>query len=422
MDGEAPGNFGLMDQQAAMQWVKNNIKLFGGNPDNICLMGYGAGATSIGLHMTNPKSMELFNKAIAMSGDFLSQSSIKLPEEEKKFLDSLARSLDCTRRPVSKFLECLRYAEVETLLKIAGKRSWKPLLDTSFMNNTYQPFLSEPPLAYFEREDSSKVPLLTGYTQMEGVLEVSELNNVTQVSSDTLRSLFTKLMQHEIPMHNDTESSCSNNPDHIIDAVMFFYGPDLYLKEPEEFRQIIADFVAEKNFAASTFFQASFISKDQPVYMYRFDMKPSTASVVSQIPEWATVPHLFDLIYVWGVPYWEKIGRDWDARDKSISDTIMSLWSNFAKSSDPTGKAIFPIKWQPFTRDNPGILIVDTNFEMGNIKTLNYKAFEFWNEYYPKVRDVALRCCEVSDSGANRNYLYSCINFFIVSLIAIYYS
>lgn len=68
MDGEAPGNYGLLDQQAAMQWVKNNIKLFGGNPDNICLMGYGAGATSIGLHMTNPKSAELFNKAIAMSG------------------------------------------------------------------------------------------------------------------------------------------------------------------------------------------------------------------------------------------------------------------------------------------------------------------------------------------------------------------
>lgn len=53
MDGLAPGNYGLMDQQAAMQWVKNNIKLFGGNPDNICLMGYGAGATSVGIHMMN---------------------------------------------------------------------------------------------------------------------------------------------------------------------------------------------------------------------------------------------------------------------------------------------------------------------------------------------------------------------------------
>lgn len=56
MDGEAPGNYGLMDQQAAMQWVKNNIKKFGGNPDNICLMGYGTGAISIGIHMINQES------------------------------------------------------------------------------------------------------------------------------------------------------------------------------------------------------------------------------------------------------------------------------------------------------------------------------------------------------------------------------
>lgn len=56
MDGAAPGNYGLMDQQAGMQWVKNNIKLFGGNPDNICVMGYGTGAISIGIHMINQES------------------------------------------------------------------------------------------------------------------------------------------------------------------------------------------------------------------------------------------------------------------------------------------------------------------------------------------------------------------------------
>lgn len=56
MDSEAAGNYGLMDQQAAMNWVKKNIQLFGGNPNNICLMGYGTGATSIGIHMINPQS------------------------------------------------------------------------------------------------------------------------------------------------------------------------------------------------------------------------------------------------------------------------------------------------------------------------------------------------------------------------------
>ncbi|XP_018566534.1 carboxylesterase 5A [Anoplophora glabripennis] len=419
MDGEAPGNYGLLDQQAAMQWVKNNIKLFGGNPDNICLMGYGAGATSIGLHMTNPKSVELFNKAIAMSGDYLSPTTIKMPEEDKAFLDSLARKLDCTRRPVSKLLECLRYAEVETLLEIAGKRPWRPLLDASLSNSSYQPFLSEPPIAYFESEGSTKVPFLTGYTQMEQILEIPELNN-TQISSEALRSLFVKLMQQELPQNNDTESSCVYNPDHIIDAVMFFYGPELASKETDEFRQIVTDFLTEKNFAAPAYLQALHISKEKPVYVYRFDMKPSTTSAVSQIPEWVTVSHLFDLIYVWGIPYWENTGQQWDHRDKRISDTIMSLWTNFAKYSDPTANAIFPIKWQSFTQENPGIMIIDGNFDMGNSNNLNYKAFEFWNEYYPKIRDVATRCCEISDSGAT-NLSKNLLSFVIVSLVVIYY-
>lgn len=342
-----------------------------------------------------------------------------MPEEDKAFLDSIARKLDCTRRPVSKLLECLRNADVEILLELGGKRQWRPLLDASFSNNTYQPFLSEPPVAFFEREDSPKIPFLTGYTQMEQILEIPDLNN-TQVSSESLRSLFVKLMQQELPQNNDTESSCVYNPDHIIDAVMFFYGPKLSLKEVDEFRQIIANFVTEKNFAACAFLQASYISKDKPVYVYRFDMKPSTPSAVSQIPEWVTVPHLFDLIYVWGVPYWEKTGQEWDIRDKRISDTIMSLWTNFAKSSDPTANAIFPIKWQPFTRDNPGILIIDGNFDMGNSNNLNYKAFEFWNEYYPKIRDVATRCCEISDSSATI-FLMNYLSFFTLSVVVIYY-
>lgn len=71
MDGESAGNFGLLDQQAAMKWVKNNIELFGGDPSNISVMGYGAGAVSITIHMINAASRELFHKAIIMSSKYI---------------------------------------------------------------------------------------------------------------------------------------------------------------------------------------------------------------------------------------------------------------------------------------------------------------------------------------------------------------
>ncbi|KAJ8926853.1 hypothetical protein NQ314_020704 [Rhamnusium bicolor] len=363
MDGVAPGNYGLMDQQAAMLWVKNNIELFGGNPNNICLMGYGAGATSVGLHMINPRSKGLFNKAIAMSGDYLSPSVVKKPEEDKELLDFLAKELSCERRPTSQLIQCLRRPDGNELVKSVAKYSWRPLLDASVSNFS---FLPEFPINYFESGDYYKVPFLTGYTHMEKILQV----NATVESRDELKDLLTKLIYNDIPQNNDTESSCVYNSDHLIDAVIF-------------------------------------------------DMKPSTLSAVSQIPEWVTVPHLFDLIYVWGVPYWENTGFEWDIRDKRISDTIMSLWINFAKSSNPTENIIYPIKWDPFTKDDPGILIIDGTFNMSNSQKLNYKAFEFWNNYYPKVKDIATKCCESGDARSVI-FLQSYCSFLFVSLLLMY--
>jgi para-nitrobenzyl esterase len=66
--GGASGNYGLMDQQAALRWVRANIAAFGGDPANVTLFGESAGAMDIGLHLLSPRSRELFAKAIEESG------------------------------------------------------------------------------------------------------------------------------------------------------------------------------------------------------------------------------------------------------------------------------------------------------------------------------------------------------------------
>ncbi|XP_057653757.1 acylcarnitine hydrolase [Diorhabda carinulata] len=399
MDGEASGNYGLMDQQAAMMWVKNNIKLFGGNPDNICLMGYGTGAVSVGLHLINPQSRGLFNKAIAMSGNFLSPWTVKHAQEDKDLLDRLANSFACNRRPTSELILCLRHADAESLVQQTSNVNWRPILDGEISNSS-TPFLSDFPIKYFERGEYEKIPLLTGYTHMEQILEIDSLKNITGTSNEYLQALLTDLISGDIPVLNNTESSCVYNYDHIIDAVMFFYGPSGPVKDVETLREILINFVTERNVASSVVQLASFLGKEQPTYVYRFDMKPSTAAAISNLPEWVTVPHLFDLLYVWGVPYWST-NQDWDIRDKRISDTIMSLWIHFAKSSNPIEKSLYPVVWEPFTDQNPGILIIDGNFNMSNSRNLNFKAFEFWNKYYPKVKAVATQCCESIDKAHN---------------------
>lgn len=76
-------------------------------------------------------------------------------------------------------------------------------------------------------------------------------------------------------------------------------------------------------------------------------------------------------------------------QDKKIADIVMSLWASFAKTRNPTqqiqGGAV---KWEPFTDQSPGVMVLDRNFSMTDSSTFDYKSFAFWNTYYPKVRRV----------------------------------
>lgn len=422
MDGEATGNYGLFDQQAAMMWVKKNIKLFGGNPDNISLMGYGTGGVSVGLHLCNQASREFFNKAIVMSGNFLSPSAVKYPQEDKDLLNRLAESFGCLRKPTSKLIACLIAADADALADLTSNINWRPLIDAGLSNGSLA-FLSELPRNYFERNDYYQVPFLTGYTNMEDILSLSSLKtdyiSSENISSDILQQIITEHVIGDIPVNNNSDSCLSNN-NLIIDTVNFFYKPTINIKDIDTFRKIIADFTTEKNYAASTYLQATYMSKEQPTFVYKFDMKPVTASVMEDLPEWVAVPHLFDLIYVWGIPYWSEYDNTiWEGRDKRFSDIIMSFWTNFAKSSDPTEGSLYRIKWDAFTKDNPGILIVDNAFNMSDGKSLNYKAFEFWNEYYPKVLEVASQCCNTEESGGKSLFRISYLLLSLVEVTAI---
>lgn len=406
MDGEAPGNYALMDQQAAMAWVKNNINLFNGDPNNICLMGYGAGAISIGMHMINQQSRQYFDKAISMSGDFLSPSAVKFPSEDRPLLDKLAEYFGCFRTPTSALMECLRRADANALISFTSNINWRPLIDANLSNST-APFLAEQPRNYFQRGDFHKIPFLTGFTDMEEVLAIEVLDPKElpeEIPEEFIPSILTEIVSRDLPPINNNDS-CVYNYDHITDSVLFFYGPTIPVKDVDSVRRIVTDFTTDKSVGASTYLHATYISKHQDTYVYRFDMKPTTIAAITDIPEWVSVPHLFDLIYVWGIPYWIQLpdNQEWDKHDRSASDIIMSFWTNFAKSSNPTESNNYYIKWDSFKPDNPGILIIDRNFNMSDPTKLNYKAFEFWNEYYPKVISIATQCCNATDVGTNIN-------------------
>lgn len=103
---EAPGNLGLKDQVLLLRWLKLHISRFGGDSSSITLLGYGAGAISITLHMVSPMSRNLFHKAIIMSGSATGQW--ELPAEQLYLAQRQARLLKCPEEDNQQLMECLQ--------------------------------------------------------------------------------------------------------------------------------------------------------------------------------------------------------------------------------------------------------------------------------------------------------------------------
>lgn len=371
-------------------------------------MGHGSGAISASLHLTSGDwSTELFHRAIIMSGTSLSATSIREPRSYSGSLDQIASAFGCFRRPTADLLGCLRRVDAQILMENSPVMDWGPVIDEG-LSNTTTPFVSGNPRTLFERGRVQKVPVMIGFTDMEDSLDVSMAEVMEDgITSEMYDTLIGDVVLNEISSLESNES-CGSNNQVVLDAVNFVYKPYPPVTDPIELRKKFVEFNTERNFAAPSVLLATHISKMSETYVYKFDIKPKTPAANEGLPQWAGVPHRYDLIFVWGLPYWIQLENQtqWDNADKRLSDIIMTLWSNFAKFSDPTKLGVY-IKWDPFTPQKQGVLIIDRSFNMSDSTSLNYNAMQFWNDYYPKVLDIAMQCCNATDSG---NSLLTSVN------------
>lgn len=168
---DVPGNAGMFDQLMAMQWVKDNIAKFGGNPDKITLMGESAGACSVALHLLSPLSRNLFHQAIMQSASATVPWGAITKEESLLRGLRLAELMNCPhdKKNIRATIDCLRQADPKTLVN----KEWEgitigltigifvPIIDGSF--------LDEKPMVSMKNMNFKKTNILIGTNQDEGM-------------------------------------------------------------------------------------------------------------------------------------------------------------------------------------------------------------------------------------------------------------
>lgn len=204
-----PGNAGLKDQRMALKFVKNNIQNFGGDPENICLMGHSTGGSSVSWHCVSEGSKGLFNRAIIMSGCVLNDWSLT---PHRDWANRLAKKLGYEGSNEEKeILTFLRGADpvkiVEhqsDLIHIEEKHIWYTFTPSVEHYWNDDAFILKEPIDAMRTAWSSEIDVMIGGTSDEGLLALADIRNNPEILAN--------FKQNSMVPHEVTESSSDIKP------------------------------------------------------------------------------------------------------------------------------------------------------------------------------------------------------------------
>ncbi len=305
------GAFGLLDQQAALRWVRGNIAGFGGDPHRVTLFGQSAGAWSTCYQMVSPGAAGLFSRAILESGACITRETSLPAASAEVGGERMASALGCDGTDA---MACLRAKPAEDVAGalperdgVTGSNSWAPA--------TGLDVLPETPREAFATGHFNKVPVIDGSNRDEGRL------------FGYLRGF-----QAELLTAGGYEAEIGRLFPANANAILAEYPAEAFDSPRLAYATVLTDGL----FACPARALDRLLSRSVPVYAYEFDDPAAPFSL--PVPPWAAPMHAYhtaEIAYVFDSPWILADPVDFSAEQSKLSALIQADWGAFARTGTP---------------------------------------------------------------------------------------
>jgi para-nitrobenzyl esterase len=306
------GDYGLMDQQAALRWVQRNIASFGGNPHNVTIFGESAGGLSVLSQVASPQAKGLFERAIAESGSYnLTQESLASAEEAGQ---AFAAKAGCASQTAA----CLRSLPVSTILANEDTAGYTPNINSEVLPETLG--------TAFATGDFNRVPIINGTNHDEWRLFVAlstlENNPVTAAN------------------YQGMISSTLGVPAAVAAVIAAKYPLSAYSSPSVALGAVGTDAI----FACPALTIDQSVSRYVPTFAYEFNDENAPELFLPPVGFPYGAAHASEIQYLMALPA-AAFPQALSAQQQQLATIMKGYWTNFAKRGFPSsfGSPFWPL-------------------------------------------------------------------------------